>query len=146
MRSTADRIRQAVSFELIGILIVTPLFAWVFDHPMGDMGVLVVLGATAATAWNYLFNLIFDHVLNWRRGDVRKTLPLRIVHAALFEATLLLLLPIFAWWLDASLVTVLLMEISFAAFYMVYAFVFTWGYDAVFPPDSTSDASTQATR
>ena len=134
MRSTADRIRQAVSFELIGILIVTPLFAWVFDHPMGDMGVLVVLGATAATAWNYLFNLIFDHVLNWRRGDVRKTLPLRIVHAALFEATLLLLLPIFAWWLDASLVTVLLMEISFAAFYMVYAFVFTWGYDALYPP------------
>lgn len=138
MRSTADRIRQAVSFELIGILIVTPLFAWVFDHPMGDMGVLVVLGATAATAWNYLFNLIFDHVLNWRRGDVRKTLPLRIVHAALFEATLLLLfLPIFAWWLDASLVTVLLMEISFAAFYVVYAFVFTWGYDTLFPPQRT---------
>ena len=68
MRSTSNRIRQVVSFELIGILIVTPLFAWGFDHPMGDMGVLVVLGATAATAWNYLFNLIFDHVLNWRRG------------------------------------------------------------------------------
>jgi uncharacterized membrane protein len=138
MRSTTDRIRQAVSFELIGILIVTPLFAWVFDHPMGDMGVLVVLGAMAATAWNYLFALIFDHVLNWRRGDVRKTLPLRIVHAALFEATLLLLLLlIFAWWLDASLVTVLLMEISFAAFYVVYAFVFTWGYDTLFPPQRT---------
>ena len=124
--------------EFLRILIVTPLFAWVFDHPMGDMGVLVVLGATAATAWNYLFNLIFDHVLNWRRGDVRKTLPLRIVHAALFEATLLLLLlPIFAWWLDAALLTVLLMEISFAAFYMVYAFVFTWGYDTLFPPQRT---------
>lgn len=138
MRGTSDRIRQAVIFELICILIVTPHFAWGFDHPMGDMGVLVVLGATAATAWNYLFNLIFDHVLNWRRGDVRKTLPLRIVHSALFEATLLLLLlPVFAWWLDASPVTVLLMEISFAAFYMVYAFVFTWGYDTLFPPQRT---------
>ena len=68
MRSIKDRIRQAVSFELIGILIVTPIFAWAFDHPMGDMGILVVLGATAATAWNYLFNLGFDHLLNWRRG------------------------------------------------------------------------------
>ena len=98
MRSIKDRIRQAVSFELIGILIVTPIFAWAFDHPMGDMGILVVLGATAATAWNYLFNLGFDHLLNWRRGDVRKTLPLRVVHAVLFEATLLvLLLPLFAW-------------------------------------------------
>ncbi|EAQ04122.1 hypothetical protein OB2597_08269 [Pseudooceanicola batsensis HTCC2597] len=135
MRSTADRIRQAISFELIGILIVTPLFAWAFDHPMGDMGVLVVLGATAATAWNYLFNLGFDHALHRLRGDVRKTLPLRVVHAMLFEATLLmLLLPLFAWWLDVSLVAALLMEVSFAAFYMVYAFVFTWGYDTLFPP------------
>ncbi|WGT51344.1 PACE efflux transporter [Thioclava nitratireducens] len=135
MRSTPDRIRQAVSFEIIGILIVTPLFAWVFDHPMGDMGVLVVLGATAATAWNYLFNLAFDHILLWRRGDVRKTIPLRIVHAVLFEATLLaLLLPIFAWWLETSLLTILMMEASFAGFYLVYAFVFTWGYDTIFPP------------
>ncbi len=135
MRSTADRIRQAVSFELIGILLVTPLFAWAFDHPMGEMGVLVVLGATAATAWNYLFNLGFDHALNWRRGDVRKTVPLRVVHAVLFEVTLLvLLLPLFAWWLDVSLIAALLMEVSFAAFYLVYAFVFTWGYDTLYPP------------
>ncbi|QFT61920.1 PACE efflux transporter [Roseivivax sp. THAF30] len=143
MRSTADRIRQAVSFELIGILIVTPLFAWGFDHPMGEMGILVVLGATAATAWNYLFNLGFDHLLNWRRGDVRKTVPLRLVHAVLFEATLLvLLLPLFAWWLEISLVAALVMEISFATFYMVYAFVFTWGYDLVFPPEQTGQAPT----
>lgn len=135
MRTTADRIRQALSFEIIGVLIVTPLFAWLFDHPMGDMGVLVVLGATAATTWNYVFNLVFDHALRWLRGDVRKTLPLRIVHAVLFEVTLLvLLLPIFAWWLDVSLVEALLMELSFAGFYMVYAFVFTWGYEMLFPP------------
>ncbi|PWE48265.1 hypothetical protein DEM26_18995 [Thioclava sp. NG1] len=135
MRSTPDRIRQAVSFEIIGILIVTPLFAWVFDHPMGDMGVLVVLGATAATAWNYLFNLAFDHALIWRRGDVRKTISLRVVHAVLFETTLLaLLLPIFAWWLETSLLTILVMEASFAGFYLVYAFFFTWGYDTIFPP------------
>ncbi|MEC7257031.1 MAG: chlorhexidine efflux transporter, partial [Pseudomonadota bacterium] len=67
-----------------------------------------------------------------------KTVPLRVVHAVLFEATLLvLLLPLFAWWLDAPLLTVLLMEISFAAFYMIYAFVFTWGYDTLFPPQRT---------
>ena len=142
MRSTADRIRQAISFEFIGVLIVTPLFAWAFDHPMGDIGVLVVLGATAATAWNYLFNLGFDHVLNWRRGDVRKSLPLRVFHAVLFEATLLaLLLPLFAWWLNVSLLAALLMEISFAAFYMVYAFVFTWGYDSLFPPQRSQRVS-----
>ena len=142
MRSTADRIRQAVSFELLGIMIVTPLFAWVFNHPMGDMGVLVVLGATAATAWNYLFNLGFDHLLHWCRGDIRKTMLLRVGHAVLFEATLLvLLLPIFAWWLDTSLIAVLAMELSFAVFYMIYAFVFTWGYDPLFPPQRAQGAA-----
>lgn len=135
MRSTADRIRQALSFEIIGLLIVTPLFAWVFDHSMSEMGVLAFLGATAATVWNYVFNLAFDHGLHRWRGNPHKTFPIRILHAVLFETTLLvILLPIFAWWLNVSLVTALVMDMSFAAFYMVYAFVFTWGYDILFPP------------
>ena len=46
----------------------------------------------------------------------------------------MILLPIFAWWLNVSLTTALVMDMSFAAFYMVYAFVFTWGYDTLFPP------------
>lgn len=137
MRSTADRIRQAVSFEIIGLLIVTPLFACAFEHPMGDMGTLALIGATAATGWNYLFNLVFDYVLISWRGDPRKTLPLRVSHAVLFEVTLLvILLPLFAWWLSLPLVAALLMDLSFAAFYMGYAFVFTWGYDTLFPPPS----------
>lgn len=141
MRSTADRIRQAISFEVIGLVIVTPLFAWLFQHPIGDMGVLALLGATAATVWNYLFNLIFDHALNWWRGNPVKTLPLRIAHAVLFEATLLtLLLPLFAWWLQISLIEALLVDLSFAAFYVAYAFVFTWGYDTLFPPNAGRQA------
>ncbi|WP_396280133.1 chlorhexidine efflux transporter [Histidinibacterium aquaticum] len=35
----------------------------------------------------------------------------------------------------------LVMEFSFATFYMVYAFVFTWGYDTLFPPQRTGRAS-----
>lgn len=135
MRTTSDRIRQAISFELIGLLIVTPLMAGLFDHSLEEVGVLALLGATAATGWNYLYNLGFDHLLLWRRVDVRKTLPIRVVHAIFFEATLLvILLPLFAWWLDISLVAALLMDLSFAAFYAGYAFVFTWVYDRLFPP------------
>jgi uncharacterized membrane protein len=137
MRSTADRIRQAISFEAIGLLIVTPLFAWIFDHPMGEVGVLALMGATAATSWNYLFNLGFDRALMRLRGDPNKTLPLRLLHALLFEVTLLiLLLPLFAWYLQISLWQALLMDLSFAGFYMIYAFVFTWAYDSLFPPRS----------
>ena len=41
---------------------------------------------------------------------------------------LVLLLPLFAWWLGVSLIAALYMETAFAVFYMCYAFVFTWGY------------------
>ncbi|MFC3229827.1 PACE efflux transporter [Marinibaculum pumilum] len=135
MRSTADRIRQAVSFEAIGLLLVTPLFAWAFAHPLDQIGALALLGGTAAMLWNYLFNLGFDRALKRWRGSPRKTLKLRCAHAALFELSLMaMLLPVFAWWLDVSLAEALLMDLSFSAFYMAYTFVFTWGYDGLFPP------------
>ncbi|WOI55368.1 PACE efflux transporter [Palleronia sp. LCG004] len=138
MRSTFDRIRQALLFEGIGILIVTPLFALIFDHGLDEMGVLVLVGATVAAGWNYAFNLGFDHALRRWRGDVRKTAGLRVLHAFLFETTLLImLLPFIAWWLGIPLLAALAMDLLFAGFYMIYAFVFTWGYDAVFPPDGS---------
>ena len=137
MRSTSDRIRQAVSFELVGLLIAVPLFSCIFAHPLNEMGPLAILGATAATAWNYLFNLGFDHSLRRAKGTARKTVPIRIVHALLFEATLLvLLLPLFAWWLGITILAALIMDLSFAAFYAVYAFAFTWIYDSMVPAGS----------
>lgn len=145
MRRTFDRIRQAVSFEVVGLLIAAPLFAWVFAHPLDEIGLLTLLCATAATLWNYLFNLGFDHALRWLTGRTTKTVAIRVLHAILFEATLLLLLlPLFAWWLAISLVEALLMDLSFAAFYAAYAFVFTWAYDTLFPMEERAgDAERQ---
>ena len=141
MRSTSGRIRQAVSFEIVGLLIATPLFACTFGHPLDEIGVLALLGATAATLWNYLYNLGFDQLLCRLTGRPHKTVPVRILHAIIFEATLLvLLLPLFAWWLGITLLEAMLMDLSFAAFYAVYAFVFTWIYDALVPMDRCAGA------
>lgn len=143
MLNTADRIRQAMSFELIGLLIVAPLFAWLFGHSLSEMGVLACLGATAATAWNYIFNLAFDHALLRHRKDTRKAPVLRVIHAILFETTLLIiLLPLFAWWLNISLMAALMLDLSFAAFYMSYTFLFTLGYDTFFPPQRSDWGAT----
>lgn len=134
MRTTADRIRQAVAFELIGLALITPLIAWGFGHPMSEIGVIGIGGATIATVWNYLFNLGFDHALRRLTGGTRKSLPVRIVHALLFEAGLLVvLMPFIAWYLDVSLLEAFLMDVSLALFYVVYAFLFTWAYDRLFP-------------
>lgn len=145
MRTTADRIRHAVSFELIALFVVTPLIAWAFDTPMWDIGIVVVVSATIATAWNYLYNVIFDHAMLRLRGDVRKTVPIRIVHAVLFEGGLLIvLLPFIAWSLGISLKTAFLMDVSFAAFYLIYAYLFNWAYDVIFPLPASSESGKAA--
>lgn len=139
MRTTRDRIRHAISFEVIGLLLITPLGALAFDKPMEDIGVVAFVSATIATGWNYLYNLIFDHALLRLRGAVQKTVPIRVVHAILFEAGLLLvLLPFIAWYLGVSLLEAFLMDVSFAVFYLGYAFVFNWAYDVIFPVPAPS--------
>lgn len=134
MRTAKDRVRHAILFEVIGMALAIPLGTWVFATPVQAIGVVAVVGATIATLWNYIYNLGFDHAMLRLRGDVHKSVPIRVLHAVLFEVGLLLvLLPFIAWYLELSLLYALQMDIAFAMFYVVYAFLFNWGYDWVFP-------------
>lgn len=136
MRSARDRVRHAVSFELIGLALVMPLGAWAFGLGLHDSGAIAVAGATLATVWNYVYNLGFDHLMLRLRGSVAKTLAIRVLHAVGFEFGLLLLLaPLIALWLGVGLWQAVMMDLAFAAFYLGYAFVFNWAYDRVFPLD-----------
>ena len=134
MRSVFDRIRHAVSFELLGLLLITPVGAWLFDLPMREMGIVGVASATIATAWNYVFNLGFDHALQRLAGTTRKSVRVRVLHAVVFELGLLvILMPLLAWYLRISLWQAFWMDVYIAAFYMAYAFAFNWAYDQLFP-------------
>ena len=139
MRTTKDRIRQAVSFEIICLLIAIPLAALVFGFELDKTSVLAAIGETMATGWNYLFNLMFDHGLKRLTGSTRKSLKMRLFHALSFELGLMItFLPVIAWWMGIGLVEALIVDIAFVVFYLVYAFVFTWCYDTVFPDDDAS--------
>jgi uncharacterized membrane protein len=141
MRSLGDRIRHAISFEIIGLLVVTPLGAWAFHFPLDDIGIVALVSATIATAWNFTFNYLFDVVLQRTTGNTAKSGPMRIVHAVLFEVGLLaVLMPFIAWYLSIPLLEALVMDLSFALFYMVYAFAFNWAYDRLFPLPEWSEA------
>lgn len=134
MRTTRDRIRHSISFEIIGLALVTPLGALAFDLPLHDVGVISFASATLAMVWNYIYNYAFDHALLRLAGTTAKTLPQRVLHAVLFELGLLVaLMPLIAWYLGVSLWQALVMDIAFALFYMGYAFVFNLAYDRVFP-------------
>ncbi|MFZ2102371.1 MAG: PACE efflux transporter [Oricola sp.] len=137
MRSTGDRIRHALSFEIIALVLITPLAAWAFALPMADSGVVAVGSAVIATVWTYFFNLGFDHALKRITGSVAKGFVVRVVHAVTFEAGLIaILMPPIAWYLDVSLLQAFLLDASVTVFYVAYAFAFNLAYDRVFPiPD-----------
>jgi uncharacterized membrane protein len=138
MRSPRDRLRHTISFELIGLALITPLGALAFDMPMHDIGIISLFSATIAMVWNYIYNYGFDRLLLRLRGSVNKSMPIRIVHAIVFELGLLIaLMPLIAWYLGVSLWQALVMDVSFALFFMGYAFVFNLAYDHVFPLPAT---------
>ncbi|MBU2868587.1 PACE efflux transporter [Pacificibacter marinus] len=138
MRNTRDRIRHALSFEIIGLLLVVPLGAVGFGMHMQDIGVVAIVASTLATLWNYIYNIGFDRALKRKRGTVHKTMPLRVLHAVLFEAGLLLFtLPLIALYLGIGLWQAFVMDLAFVVFYLIYAFVFNYSYDKIFPlPDN----------
>lgn len=134
MRSFPDRIRHAVSFEVIALLLMIPLGSLLFHLPAGDIGVVGIVSATAAMLWNMVFNHLFDLAMKRLRGTTQKTGALRILHAVSFELGLLaLLLPFVAWYLGMTLWQALVLDLAVAGFYMVFGLVFNWAYDRIFP-------------
>lgn len=134
MRTTKDRIRHTLGFEIIGLMIFAPLASWAFGYELELMGAMAVVGSIIATVWNYVYNLLFDHGMLKLRGDVHKTVPIRVLHAFLFEGGLLLLfMPMIAWYLGITLWQAFMMDIAMATFYLIYAFVYNLAYDKVYP-------------
>ncbi|KQP02696.1 PACE efflux transporter [Methylobacterium sp. Leaf93] len=134
MRSTRDRIRHALLFEMFGLALIVPFGTVLFGLHASDMGVIGIGSALIATAWNYVYNLGFDRAMQRLVGHTRKGLLLRVGHAVLFEAGLLMiLLPPIAWYLGIGLAQAFFMDLAIAAFYVAYAFVFNLTYDQAFP-------------
>lgn len=138
MRSFPDRVRHALMFEIIGLMIITPVAAFLFKQPMTHMGVVGIGSATIATVWNFLFNVGFDHGMRRMVGHTNKSLRIRLLHTVMFELGLLIfLLPPIAWYLDMTLLETLKLDLAIVAFYLVYNFVFNIAYDRVFPVAAT---------
>lgn len=136
LRSLPDRLRQIALFEIGGLLLITPPFAWLSGVPVTEsLGLLAVLALMAAV-WNGAYNTTFDWFegrLTGRTAD-RRPFRLRCLHAVGFETGLLLMtLPVIVWWTGMGWVDALVADIGLAASYTVYALVFNLGYDRIFP-------------
>jgi uncharacterized membrane protein len=134
MRSAFDRLRHAISFEVIALILVIPAGAILFNVPLHDFGVVGIVSATLATLWNLGYNVLFDLALQRLSGTTLKSRIVRVLHALAFEAGLLMvLLPFIAWYLGISLWDAFVLDIALAAFYLVYSYVFNLIYDTLFP-------------
>lgn len=133
-RSFPDRVRHALSFEIVGLAIFIPLAALFFHQPAWDMGVIGLVSATVAMLWNFVFNIGFDHGMIRLTGRATKSMRVRVLHALMFEGGLLIMLiPLTIWYLQISLWQALMMDLAIEIFYLVYTFFFNIVYDRVFP-------------
>ena len=141
MRSLADRIRHTILFEVIAITLFALVGGWIFGLPVEVTGALGLMFSALAMAWNLLFNWLFDLWDRKYRGMAKRGFAVRAVHACLFELGLLIAgLFLIVWWLEVGYLEAFLIDISSSAFFLVYAFVYNWAYDQLFPPPRSAES------
>src|SRR5690554_3132987 len=134
MRTFADRMRHAICFEVFGLIFVTYLSSLIFNTRPMEFGPLALILSLVATAWNYVYNWVFDHALLRLRGRVHKIWQERVVHALIFEFGMLVLtLPLVMWWLGYGFVEAMSMSLGLMLFYLVYIYLYNLAYDKIFP-------------
>ena len=128
----ARRVVYALLFEGIGLAVSTA-------------GLMVLSGTDALTAstaslgtmtialiYNYAFNWAFE---TWERRQPIRGRPwrVRLIHGALFEFGLVVLMvPFLAWWMQIGLVEALVYDIGLVVFFAVYTLGFTLAFDKFF--------------
>lgn len=126
-----QRIIHAVCYEFILLLIGTPILSLFLKESLTHTGILWVMMSVTALVWNMGFNHFFEK-MEAGFGWLQRTLPIRILHAVLFEGGLLIFtVPMIAWMLDMSLWQAFLLDLAMALSIMVYTFIYQWCYDLI---------------
>jgi uncharacterized membrane protein len=135
MRSGLDRLRHAVLFEIIALGLVTPTASTLLGKEMDQTAAFAVGMCMIAMAWNGLYNWLFDvALLRAGRPLQPRSAGLRAFHAFMFEMGLFVVaVPFAMFMLDMTFMDGLMAEIGLVTFYLVYAYIFNWAYDYIFP-------------
>ncbi|KQP44694.1 PACE efflux transporter [Pseudorhodoferax sp. Leaf274] len=132
MQGIQRKIVYVTLYEGIAILCASVGLALLSGQGAGTSTALATVCSVIAVIWNLVFNTLFEA---WeKRQPVRgRSVQRRIAHALGFEGGLAaILVPLFAWWLDIGLYEALLFDAALLLFFLVYTFVFNWGFDRVF--------------
>lgn len=146
MQGIKRKIVYVAIYEALAVAVTSLGLSTGSDSSLEHAGVAAVLASTSAITWNLIYNVIFEAIEARLQLQGRGLLN-RIVHAIGFEGGLLLVLvPLFAWWLDVSLWRSLGLNIGLTLFFMSYMFVYNWAFDKIFglPASVQTESSAQS--
>lgn len=136
LRSARERLVQTLWFEGLGLLLVTPAYAWATGAGAGESLVLVASLSVAVMIWAALYNTLFDVVERRLTGRAASDRPhgLRTVHAAGLELSSVLVTWPLIWALtDLGWLGALLADFGLGLAYTVYGYAFHWAFDRLRP-------------
>jgi len=119
-------------YELFAVALTSAGLTLLAGSPPGHAGVAAVASSAIALVWNLVYTHLFE-AWEARQATRGRSLGRRVAHAVGFEGGLIVMLvPLFAWWLDISLWQALLLDFGLIVFFLVYTFVFNLAFDRVF--------------
>lgn len=127
------RIVYVIVFEILAIVLATLLLSALSGGQGHSSFPVAVACSVTAVIWNFVFNTAFEA---WERlrGNLRRTLLHRTAHTIGFEGGLvIILIPLFMWWYQATVLEALGMEVPLLLFFLIYTFSFTWAFDLLVP-------------
>ena len=143
MQGVKRKVVYVSLYEGIAIVVATLGLAGMSGEGVQTAGVVAVAASVIAILWNLAFNTLFE-AWESRQTVKGRSVKRRIVHAIGFEGGLVaFLVPLFAWWFDTTLLQALVMDLGLVVFFLVYTFVFNWGFDRVFGLPASAMAGVQ---
>lgn len=146
MQGIKRKVIYVAVYEAIAIMVTSLGLSAGSDSALDHAGVAAIMASVTAITWNLTFNVLFEHI-EARLQLHGRGLINRLIHAIGFEGGLIVVLvPLFAWWLDVSLWRSLSLNIGLCLFFMTYMFVYNWVFDRVFGlPSSVQTTTASAT-
>lgn len=128
--SIKERIFHSILFEIIALTLLIGASQIFSDESPAVVGGLALSLSLIAMVWNYIFNLGFDKAFGTNR--ISRGMLKRIGHGVGFEVGLLIVtIPWLMWALNLDFLTVFILDLGLAAFFLVYSIVFNWSYDNI---------------
>ncbi|MBP1327212.1 putative membrane protein [Leucobacter exalbidus] len=125
------RIAFVIGYEGLSLIFTIFVLGALLGHGGGESTLTAVLVTITATAWNYVWNLLYE-MIERRRGMRGRGIWSRAIHAFGYEGGVLVFtVPLVAFILGVSLLEAFAIEGGLLVFFLVFTLVYTWGFDRV---------------